>query len=103
VTVLATVVGVSVAADQVEQAGEGALSQVEVAFQFPDAAVLKQSVAVDPSASSACDANTDDAITSATKNRLNRRARRVRDQDCSTATGIRDIPSGPPRPNPQFA
>ena len=38
VTVSALVVGTSVAADQVEQAGEGALSQVLVEFQFPDAA-----------------------------------------------------------------
>jgi hypothetical protein len=71
VTASAAVVGISVAADQVEQAGEGALSHVAVAFQFPDALVRKQSVVLDPNAGPACDANTN-APMSATKSRLGR-------------------------------
>jgi hypothetical protein len=93
VTVSALVVGTSVALDHVEQAGEGALSQVPVAFQFPVARLLKQSVALDASASSACDAKTDDAAMSATRNRLDRprRARHFKDQEFLAAAGIRDI------------
>ena len=100
VTVSALVVGTNVALDHVEQAGEGALSQVPVEFQFPVARLLKQSVALDPSASSACDAKTDDAATSATKNRLDRArgARRFKDQDFLAASDFRDILQALPGP-----